>query len=726
MKKTLILPLVPMLALIATPASAKSADTSAASKQVDALLAQGWEKHGIKPNPIVNDETFMRRTYLTVIGRVPSYDEAKAFLNSQEKNKRVKLVDQLLASDGYVHHFFNYWADVLRAQSQGVAGSTTAQNYLNYLRQSLAENKPFDKLAMELVSSEGTCFDQGAIGYYMRDRGMPLDNLANTIRIFLGTRMECAQCHDHPFDRWKEKEFYEMAAFTHNMTSGSYQSESQTEVQKMIRQDKTVDDLTRDMMRRAITEVTTPLRDTRVTQNKNSLRLPPEYKYADAKPRDLVQASVMFGKPVTLTKDSNTIQEFGKWLTSKDNPRFTGVLANRLWKKVFGLGLIEPVDELMDNTVASNPELMKFLTQQVMAYNYDMKAYLRMLLTTQAFQRASSPEEVNAANPYYFPGPVFHRMSAEQIWDSIVTLVNPNPDEVNWTQREREKRELDNRRRLASLLDKTEAPLLFEAAKKSADVMREQNKEFDVLRKELDVARAKDDKEKVREIQRRLNESQRIFRETISRCFYEAAKKSGNKEIQAELAAASQSMGGSMEMAVMNMMETPRVDSKEMPMDAADMKEMDAEMVALGIKDAKTKRSYANYRKGLHQSWCRAAQLPSPAPRGHFLREFGQSDREVIENANNEASVPQALTLMNSSLMTQLTNGWSVLASNLRTAGSAEEKIDVVYLSIFGRKAKPAERTLLLQTLDQAGGSTRAWEDIVMAAISTDQFLFIE
>ena len=106
--------------------------------------------------------------------------------------------------------------------------------------------------------------------------------------------------------------------------------------------------------------------------------------------------------------------------------------------------------------------------------------------------------------PYYFQGPVFHRMSAEQAWDSLVTLVNPEPDSINWTARERDKRDLDNRRQLAGLLDQTEASLLFEASKQVAAAMKEQNKEFDALRKELDEARAKNDKEKSKEIQRRL------------------------------------------------------------------------------------------------------------------------------------------------------------------------------------------------------------------------------
>ena len=709
--------------LFAASVQAAPVDTTAASKQIDALLAKSWQKHQLKPNAPVDDATFLRRVYLTVVGRIPTLDEARAFYACQMPDKRAKLIDSLLASEGYVQNFFNYWADVLRAQSQGVAGSTTSQNYLNYIRAALRENKSWDQIARELVSSEGSCFDTGAIGYYMRDRGMPLDNLSNTTRVFLGTRMECAQCHDHPFDKWTQKQFFEMAAFTHNMSASSYRSKSSDAVQKMVRDDKSLDTATRDLMRQAINEAMRPLRDTLVVQNKGQLRLPHDYKYKDAKPKDVVPASVMFGKPVTLNKESNTIGEFGQWLTSPENPRFTTIISNRLWQRVFGAGLYEQVDEMMDSSVASNPELMHFLERQMVALKYDMKAYLRLLLNTQAFA-CESTKEVSPGTPYYFQGPVFHRMRSEQVWDSLVALVSPDPEQPNWSSRERERRDLENRQHLAALLDKTEAPLLFEAAKEVAAAMRDQNKEFENLRKELDEARAKEDKVKARDIQRRLGESQRILREQVSKCFYAAAKKSGNQEIQKELAAVSGD--GPMEMAMMNLMNDSRVDAKDAPLDPKVMATIKADEVVLGMKDEKSIKNFENFQRSLHQTWSRAAELPSPAPRGHFLREFGQSDREIVENASDEASVPQALTMMNGTLLNGLTSAWSTLSINLRKAKTNDEKIDTLFLSIYSRKPNAKEKAHMLQTLESYATSKTLWEDITLAALSTQRFIFVE
>lgn len=701
-----------------------AADTTGISRQIDDLLAQDWKAAGIKPNPPASDEIFLRRVYLDVIGRIPTAEEATAFLDSTDKGKRQALIDRLLASDGYVHHFFNYWADILRAQSTGIGNDLAAHAYLGYIRESLRTNKPYDQFVRELVTSQGDCMDSGAVGYYVRDRGMALDNLSNTVRIFLGTRMECAQCHNHPFDKWTQMDFYKMAAFTHNMTATNHRSSSHDEVQKMIREHKELDSQTRDMMRRALTEAFRPLQSSTVYQGKAAMQLPQDYKYPDAKPKTVVQASVMFGKPVSLNPGTNAVETLGGWLASPENGRFTKVIANRLWKKVFGLALIEPLDELRDDSVCSNPQLMKFLEQQMIALKYDMKAYLRMILNTQAYQRECTQTDIPAGTVYHFPGPAFRRMSAEQMWDSMVTLVNPEPDQSNWTLREREHREIENRKRLAKLLDSTEPDMLFEAALEVAAAMKEQNKQFDELRKELDEARKKDDKAKIADIQRRLNGSQRVLRETISKCFYEAAKKSGSEDIQKQLADACG--GGPMEMAVMNLMGTPSVSVSEMPVSDSEMAAMKREECLLGIKDDKSVKSYETYRKGLHQTWVRAAELVSPAPRGHFLREFGQSDRDTIENSSDEASVPQALTMMNGQLVSQLASGWAALSLALQRAPQADQKIDTIYLSLFSRRATAREKALLLQTLDASAGSKSVWEDIVLAAISTQQFCFIQ
>ncbi|OYW30885.1 MAG: hypothetical protein B7Z47_02795, partial [Chthoniobacter sp. 12-60-6] len=184
---------------------------SAAAAEIDALLARDWAAHNLTPNASADDSVFVRRIYLDVVGRIPTTREAEEFLASREEGRRPALIDKLLDSEGYVQNYFHYWADVLRVQSKG---QRTGPAYVHFVKDALRTNKPYDLFVREMIAGAGKAWSDGAIGYYTRDRGMPLDNMASTVRVFLGTRIECAQCHNHPFDKWTQKQFYEMAAFT--------------------------------------------------------------------------------------------------------------------------------------------------------------------------------------------------------------------------------------------------------------------------------------------------------------------------------------------------------------------------------------------------------------------------------------------------------------------------------------------------------------------------------
>jgi hypothetical protein len=181
-----------------------------------------------------------------------------------------------------------------------------------------------------------------------------------------------------------------------------------------------------------------------------------------------------------------------------------------------------------------------------------------------------------------------------------------------------------------------------------------------------------------------------------------------------------------MDMAMMSLMEDTRVDAKDMPLDPKLMTRIKADEQVLGIKDPKSAKSYETYQKTLHQTWSRAAEQPSPAPRGHFLREFGQSDREIIENASDEASVPQALTMMNGSLLGQITGAWSTLSINLRKAATNEEKIHTFFLSLYSRPPSAKEKAQMLQTLESYASNKNLWEDLTLAALITQRFIFVE
>ena len=197
----------------------QEAISSDPATEIDSLLAEHWDAHKLQGNASISDAVFLRRVYLDLAGRIPTAAEARAFLTSKEARKRDALIDELLTRESYVSHFFHYWADVLRFKSQYVNRANVIEAaYSKFIKESLRSNKPYDQFVRELLSAKGYAWDNGAIGYYHRDPEMPLDNMAITTRIFLGTRIECAQCHDHPFDKWKQTEFYHLAAYTHSNT----------------------------------------------------------------------------------------------------------------------------------------------------------------------------------------------------------------------------------------------------------------------------------------------------------------------------------------------------------------------------------------------------------------------------------------------------------------------------------------------------------------------------
>ena len=673
------------------------------SQRIDEILARDWEKHKLQPNPPVSDEVLVRRLYLDIAGRIPTVEETQEFVQSRDEMKRMKLIDRLLASDGYASNMFNYWADILRL-TDDVNGKVAARAYAEFVKRSLKENKPYDRFVRELLTAEGGVWDSNAIGFYTRDENK-LDHLAYATQVFLGTSIICAECHNHPFDKWTEKDFYGLAAFTYGMggtgrkSSGDPFGLSQAmksgtklldknELRKLSREEqakylqdhaaeieKHNQDM--DMLQRTLNSLSKDLLFTTITMTDRLPDLPDDYKYPDARPGDTIGPKVIFGHEAAVSKDGSRLEAFANWVASPENPRFTTVIANRMWKKVFGLGLIEPVDEITDSTVPSNSELMDCLTQIMIAKGYSLKSFLRVLYNTAAYQRAATTAEVVAGDPYHFTGPLLRRMSAEQVWDSMVTLTHGNLDHVVSEDNERLHRYLDG---LKLLVDTVHS--------KGVDGM-------------MDIARRSPD-----------------------------------------------SRGGG-----------PQKKVKLPPDEGAKMQKTpgsggdDALTLLLGEERARDLRQDSNPKKpsgkgapvidkkafaGMSQSArqaaiemaanvtlsTRASELPSPTRPGHLLRIFGQSDRDQISNANDEASVGQALALLNSPLTEILGKPDAALQQGLARLPSPSEKIDFLYLSLLCRHPDRSEKAVLDQVLHERG--EKAVPDVLHALLTGAQFLFVQ
>jgi hypothetical protein len=700
------------------------------SQKIDELLAKGWEKAGVKPNPPASDEVLVRRLYLDIAGRIPTVEEAAAYMKSSDPQKRAKLIDTLLASDGHTSHMFNYWADILRL-SDNVKGRLTAEAYEEWLKKQIKANTPYDQMVRNLLTTDGGVWDSGSIGFWQRDENK-LDHLAYTVQVFLGTSIVCAQCHNHPFDKWTQMDYYQMAAFTWGMDTKSRgfeaakpakpkqqfdkkllanmdPKERREYIKKMQAEQKTTSkpetaEVSREdlqKVKQAMQDVMKPLRYTSANWEEGKLpTLPHDYQYKDGKPGEKVTAKVMFGHEAVKKDGQTTLQAFADWMTNPENPRFTTVIANRMWKKAFGIGLIEPVDEMTDSTVASNPALMDYLTQLMVEKQYSLKSFLRVLYNTDTYQRMATTQEVPLGETYHFTGPILRRMSAEQIWDSLVTLSKGNVDDAVDEENTRLHQYLDDLAMFLNTIKAKGAAGLVEIARANAGKLAENQKKLDDMKAQIEAAKAKGEdvtaksKELARQAQQLRKSTERDFLVALLGEERAAELRQGYNAKQPEKT------------------KRPQIDPKQL---ASMTKEQRKEFMR-------------NYQKGTNNKdvslATRASEQPSPARPGTFLRTFGQSDRELIQNASDDASVPQALTLLNGPVADILSSPASKLNQDLGKAANTPAKLETLYLSLLGRKPNADESKVLAEVASQRGD--KAVEDVTHALITGSQFLFVQ
>jgi len=710
----LLRPFLSLVAAVSLVGGEGQAAPDPASAMIDKLVLDGLTKAGQKPNAPAKDEVFLRRVYLDIIGRTPTADEALAFLNDKTADKRSRLIDTLLLSDGYVSHWFNYWADILRVKSNanenGQDGAGDA--YAAWVKKQLRENVPYNKFVHSMITAEGYVWDSGAVGYYMRDAGMPLDNMANTTQIFLGSRVACAQCHNHPFDDYKQRDFYEMAAYTvgvdTRVSSRQIIAEA-TGKKKLSKREASrlvapgVDDVLDDLLEPlsygirhdAAREQALPM-DFRGDPKNPSPR--------EGKPGEIVKAQPVFSREKIKT-GKGILDNYAGWMVSPENPTFTTVVVNRLWKSAFGIGLIEPVDDIKKvdldrnqndaSKLASNPALMAFLTQHMKTVGYDMKKFLRSVYNSQTYQREATAEEVLNIEDYKFAGPVVRRKTAEQLWDSLVAMVIPYADERK-SSGGYSAELVKMRERAEQIQDKLRAGngrALLDYATDRAKVETQFDEQQRPWREKLAAARTKSDTAGVEAAQAEIDK-------------LEAARFDARKKVEdAHKGDASKTASAS-------------PFSKPAP---AMMMDKDKMKKAEPIVSQADQQKWAGY----DASWIRAAELPSPAPSGHFLREFGQSDRDIIQAASSESSVTQALLMLNSRLFDELTAKNTELGKILMGVKTPDEKRDQLFLTMLSRLPNDREKEIVAAQL-KTDGQANALRKVAWALLNTREYTFIQ
>ena len=437
-----VLNLMLCMAVSASAAFAQSLENTAHARQIDQLALEQLKQIGQNHRPGIDDYAFCRRVYLDAIGRIPTIDELDSFIADQQPEKRARLVDKLLNSKGYSSHWHNYWADLLRVKYVGDKLHHPG-NYSEWIKESLRGNKPYDQMAHELINASGELYKpgNGATGFYAREP-MPLDHLANSVKTFLGLSIECAQCHDHPFDDWTQKDFYKLAAFsskTHLRVDPTPTVEKKTYARdRKILKNKDFDEwiVYRESIR---------VKHAAIYGNGTGfMRLPHDYQYDDGEPFEAMEADVLFGDMPKvnhkLTKaeldalknhhfgpEINARQSLADWMTSPDNPMFTKSIVNRMWHQVMGAELAGPLGALTQEEMGDHPALTQKLIEIMKALDYDLKAFLSVLFNSRTYQ--SKALALNADAPkYILDGPIVRRLSAEAIVDSFLSLKTETPD----------------------------------------------------------------------------------------------------------------------------------------------------------------------------------------------------------------------------------------------------------------------------------------------------------
>ena len=419
--------------LVFATTTARAGNPVEASSRIDEIIQRDLQKHLQEPNPLVSDVEFVRRVYLDLIGRIPTVEELTEFLDAPGPNRRARLIDALLDSPGHESHMFNWLGDMLRVKDDYYRIGKT-WTFHTWLKTQLRENRPWDELVHDMLTAEGRLGENGATAYLLRDASMPLDSLSNTLTTFLGANVACAQCHDHPFAKWTQRDFYEMASF---FGSTAFERVDTRKPAITLRDER--------FSKANLVTLLQPNMERVVFDGTRSTVFPEDYAYDDARPGDKVSPRFITWDdekrdPVTRKRPQRLRKHFADWIVSVENPRFAATVANRLWKKLFGVAVKEPVTDLDDFEDATNPELLRFIAQLMKDVDFNLQDFQRIVLNTKTYQRQVSvtPPEGEA---FRFQGPLLRRMTAEQTWDSIVLLLRgPEIDQLKTDHAPRMKR----------------------------------------------------------------------------------------------------------------------------------------------------------------------------------------------------------------------------------------------------------------------------------------------
>ncbi len=348
---------------------------------IDGLVWDKLEQLNITPSSLCDDQTYLRRVTTDICGRIPRPEEVASFLDDTSADKRSKLVDRLLQEPDFADHWANKWMDLLRPNPYRV-GIKAVLNYDQWIRERFHQRMPWDQFVRELITARGSTFRNGAVTLF-RDRRTPDEVATLTSQLFVGVRLECAKCHHHVFEKWSQDDFYSFAAYFKKVgRKGRGVSPPISGSEEYLYVGK----------RRAVKHPLTGAE---------------------------MEATPLFGEAPEITEGADPRESLATWITSKDNPLFRQVIANRIWKDMMSRGLVEPVDDLRASNPPTNPELLEALAVDLRDNGYNLKHLIRRIANSYVYGLGSLPSDTNVVDGRNYSRFYRERLRAEVLLDSV-------------------------------------------------------------------------------------------------------------------------------------------------------------------------------------------------------------------------------------------------------------------------------------------------------------------
>ena len=361
--------------------------------EIDRFVANKWERLKIAPSDLCSDAEFIRRVYLDLTGLPPNEEQVNKFLNDPQEiqAKRNKLIDELVGNDQFVEHWANKRADLLQVNRKYL-GAPGASGLRNWIREQVKSNRPYNEFSYDLLTASGSNKDNPAASYYKIHR-TPEEAMENTTHLFLATRFNCNKCHDHPFEKWTQDQYYETAAYFAQIDRAT---DPQSEGKKIGG---------------TAVEGAKPLYE--IISDKS------EGEIEHERTGEIASPLFPFEVDVTIPETANRREQLASWITSAQNPYFATSYVNRLWGYLTGVGLIEPIDDIRAGNPPSNPELIEYLRSQFIESGFDTQHIIKLICKSRTYQLSVSTNEFNADDQRNYSHAIARRLPAEVLFDSI-------------------------------------------------------------------------------------------------------------------------------------------------------------------------------------------------------------------------------------------------------------------------------------------------------------------